>query len=145
MGFIIRNEEGEVVSAACGSNENVVHLALAKCLALLRVTEFFQAKDLWQVILKGDPLQIVHTVNNRSEDLSWFGHLIEAIKYILKLNPSWSIQHVGGDRNKVAHRLVKEALKSVHGKLWIEDFPKCIIDLLSLVIIYINSTLYSFK
>lgn len=65
MGFIIRNEDSEVVTAACSSNENIVQPALAECMVLLRAAEFCQARGFSQVILEGDALQIVQAINQR--------------------------------------------------------------------------------
>lgn len=76
-----------------------------------------------QVILEGDALQIVQAVNKKIKYLSWHDHLIEAIKSLLISNPSWTVQHIGREGNKVAQSLAKEALKQDQEKLWLEDFP----------------------
>ncbi|XP_059458384.1 uncharacterized protein LOC132187980 [Corylus avellana] len=74
------------------------------------------------IILEGDALQVVTTVNSSEQSWSHFGHLVAYTKIVLQMLLEWSCRHVRRKANVIAHRLAKAAVQHVIDNTWWEKF-----------------------
>ncbi|KAF5481089.1 hypothetical protein F2P56_001774 [Juglans regia] len=130
LGVVIKNDRGEVMAACCESKNFVEQPAIAEGWALRKAMELCEDLKFNKVILEGDAQVVVNAVNSQTEDLSYFGSIIEDLKVQMKEWPNWSVKFANRNINTVAHTFAKEALHIDLEKIWIEDIPVCLSDCL---------------
>jgi hypothetical protein len=83
-----------------------------------------------KVWLEGDTKIIVDTLNSDASILSRYGHLVEDTRCILQSFPSWSCGFVHREANEAAHRLAKAANINISDRMWRNQTPDCISDII---------------
>lgn len=63
---------------------------------------------------------------------SRYGQIIEDTKTVLRMFRSWKVCHVKRDANGAAHGLAKQGVKTPMNKVWIEEIPQAIFDIVTL-------------
>jgi ribonuclease HI len=92
------------------------------------------AKDMGfnEIILEGDSKQVVTAIS--SKELNWckFGHIVGDILEVLKMFCRWDIGHIKRIANGAAHGLTKVAVKDLGERIWLEEIPSAIYDIVTL-------------
>ncbi|KAF5475450.1 hypothetical protein F2P56_007254, partial [Juglans regia] len=81
-----------------------------------------------RIILEGDSKIVISTINNREENWSATGMLIEDVKIQLNSYEEWSASHVRREGNQAAHKLAKDALLHSISSVDMGFIPNCIHD-----------------
>jgi ribonuclease HI len=125
LGIIVRDHEGAVIAAKCSTHTHVSDPVTAEIIAAWTAARFIVQQGYGNVILEGDALGVVQSL--QSEDLCWApaGHLLEDIKSILS-GTAWRVQHIGREGNAAADRLAKMALLLVEEHQWMLSTPYCL-------------------
>jgi hypothetical protein len=61
-----------------------------------------------------------------------YGQIVGDASVALNFRRSWMICHVKREANAAAHELARAAVKTPMDRIWIEDIPSCIFDLVNL-------------
>ncbi|XP_042942878.1 uncharacterized protein LOC122277061 [Carya illinoinensis] len=126
IGIIIRDENGDVLVAACGRRKYLHHPATAESLALRRAAEIYTELNYTKVILEGDAKGVIEAVNREAEDLSVYGNIIQEIKRYFRNRKEWEVRFVKREMNTVAHILARTALQFDTERIWIEEAPEIV-------------------
>jgi hypothetical protein len=70
-----------------------------------------------QYILEGDSIQVVQTLKEKGTNRRTYGHIVNDVR---------------GDANQAAHGLAKEGLKRQMDRIWVNDLPECISNIVLL-------------
>ncbi|KAK2651259.1 hypothetical protein Ddye_018748 [Dipteronia dyeriana] len=81
---------------------------------------------LYPVEVESDAKVVVGWINDSKHYSSEVGLVIDAIRKILRYNPSCSIKYVSRKANVVACTLAELALSYEDDYVWLEDFPPSI-------------------
>ncbi|XP_041016299.1 uncharacterized protein LOC121258832 [Juglans microcarpa x Juglans regia] len=132
VGICIRDEEGEVLVSACDVRAHVDNPARAECMALWKSLEICKELVLLKVSFEGDAAAaaVINAISKDGEDQSWMGHIIEDIKRIITEREDWTVNFVPREGNCVAHLLDKHALVLGEERVWIEEGPYVICNVL---------------
>ncbi|KAF5477421.1 hypothetical protein F2P56_004061 [Juglans regia] len=126
IGVVIGDEDGEMLIAVEGQKYDVDQPVVAEAHALRKALDVCRELSFDKVLFKGDAQVFIKTVNNASEDLSFYGSLIEGMKQLLKHRTDWIVQFTHRTNNGAAHTLAKESLSLQSELIWIEDIHDCI-------------------
>jgi hypothetical protein len=72
---------------------------------------------------------VVDAVNSTTSRWSRFGHLIEDTRQILQFLSRWVCAFTKREANEAAHRLAKRAISNVNDRIWRNQIPDCISDI----------------
>jgi ribonuclease HI len=126
IGLIIRDHEGAVVAAKCSTQSHVSDPLIAETIAVWKATRFIKHKGFGNVILEGDSLGVVNSLQDEEQSWAQAGHLIEDTKNTLS-GLAWRIQHIGREANTAAaDKPAKMALLLVEEHQWVFSIPHCI-------------------
>jgi hypothetical protein len=81
------------------------------------------------VILEGDALEVVQALNREDFLCGRYGAFINDARCLLQQVQNWKVCHVKRVANEVAHKLAKLAFSFSEERLWTEDFPRCVREL----------------
>ena len=110
---------------------NVHHRSsIAETVAVCTAALFIRIKGFDNVILEGDSMEVVQSLQGEEQSWAQAGHLIEDTKRNLGAYRSWKVQHVRREANTAADRLAKTALQLVKEHQWVGSTPLCIQDIL---------------
>jgi hypothetical protein len=100
-----------------------------EALAAWKMAEICVFMGLHEVQLEGDSLEVVQALCR--EECTWgrYGALINDAKLLLQQINRWAVSHVRRTANEAAHNLAKLALSSSEERLWTDDFPLCVQDI----------------
>ena len=78
------------------------------------------------VLLESDSLEVVQALCK--EECTWgrYGTLINDSKLLFQQAHAWKACHVKRSANEAAHRLAKLALTMCEERIWREDYPLCV-------------------
>jgi ribonuclease HI len=120
-GFILRDEDGDVVTAGCGKLDWVHDPLQAEVVACLQGTQAAIDLGVGKIIIETDALQVCQAMNSRAYDLSLAGNLIKELRSLAESNfMSFKFVHVQRSCNKVADALAARGRECVMGA---EMFP----------------------
>jgi ribonuclease HI len=131
IGIIVRDYLGMVIAAKSYTMRFISEPVVAEALAALHAAEFSRDLGLPMVILEGDSLQVVTTIQGTGPNWSSYGHIVADIRIVLHELRSWQICHSKRTNNYAAHGLAKEAVLNVMNKVWMEEISNCICDVVS--------------
>jgi ribonuclease HI len=103
---------------------------MGEAFAALQTLEFSRDLDLHYILLEGDSLQVVNMILEQGENWCRYGPVVADIHLILGSFRRWEIVHAKRTQNHAAHGLAKEATREVMDKVWIEEIPLCIYDII---------------
>ncbi|XP_059461922.1 uncharacterized protein LOC132190915 [Corylus avellana] len=130
VGVIVRNEVGAVIAAKGSTRLGLQDATAAEALGAFLAVCLCKGLRFTQIYLEGDAKIVVDAVTAGEPSSQNFGQLIDDIRALLALFPNWRIGHVRRCGNNAAHVLAKEAMKRVIDKLWIDEIPMCISDII---------------
>jgi hypothetical protein len=136
VGIIGRDHNGHICLAFTACRRFLTEPTSAEALAAWKLAEICVRLGFNDVILEGDALEVVQALNR--EDQSWgrYGALTNEAKRLLRQVQKWKVCHVKRTANEAAHRLAKLAFSFNEERLWTEDYPLCVREI-------VNADLYS--
>jgi len=129
VGIIVRDGDSHVLAARSTTHTLVVDPTMAKTWAALQAVMFFQDLGFYDICSEGDALQIIRDCVMNVSNESRYGHLVEGIKSGMRYFRSASIVYVKREANSAAHGLVREAIIHIVDKIWMEEIPPKIYDI----------------
>ena len=112
VGVVVRDDQGRVILAQGKSISAMYDLATGEAMAALVAVDLCRDMGVFDVILEGDSLEVVNSINEDLNSRRRYGHLLDDMKMVLSSFRSWEVMHVKRDANMAAHRLTKEASKT---------------------------------
>jgi hypothetical protein len=100
-------------------------------LAARRGVELGLSLGLKKVILEGDALEIVGVLNREGVSYERYGQVLNDAKFQLGQFQEFVVRHVGREINRAAHALANLAFSLGCNRVWREDFPACLFDLVA--------------
>jgi ribonuclease HI len=131
IGVVGRDFCGTVYVAFVLSRKFIIDPTTAEVMAAWQMVEICVRLGFSEIILEGDSMEVVQALNQ--EDSSWgrYGFFINDAKILLQQVQHWKVSHVKRTANEVAHRLAKYALFFGEERLWCEEYPPCIHDIVT--------------
>ena len=132
LGVIIRDEKELVTAALSRTMDILQEPTVGEAMGALGVAEFSKDIGISNIILEGDFKQVVEAVTSKGSSMSKYGHIIGDIHEVLKVFRRWDIRHVKRIANEATHVLAKSATKEIGERIWLEDTPNIIFDVVTL-------------
>ncbi|KAF5469111.1 hypothetical protein F2P56_013207 [Juglans regia] len=110
IGLIIRDWNGRVVATSRKFRPLFPDPLLAEAMGAIEASCFGLQLGIKRIILEGDSKIVISAINNREENWSAMGMLIEDVKIKLNSYEEWSASHVRREGNQAAHKLARDAL-----------------------------------
>jgi ribonuclease HI len=129
FGAIIRDHNGHVQAAKCMRINGAQTPVVGEALAAVAAMEFGKEQGMSDIILEGDSLQVVLAIKEEGPNLQIYGHIVDDVKLLLNSCRSWMVGHVRREANRAAHGLAKEGLLSPTTRIWRNDLPDCIFNI----------------
>ncbi|KAL2903057.1 3-methyl-2-oxobutanoate hydroxymethyltransferase [Bienertia sinuspersici] len=127
----MRDAEGDVMMAMCqtieGSHEVEVKEAMAAKQALIIAIE----GGLFRVLLETDNLKLSQHIKKKRVDRNNFGTIVKDILGLSERCESFKVSHVKRSGNMVAHQLAKVSKKYGEMRVWVEEAPEEVQDLVT--------------
>ncbi|KAL0013804.1 hypothetical protein SO802_000873 [Lithocarpus litseifolius] len=96
---------------------------LVKELATRRAILFTQELSIAHVVVEGDSLKVITTLNNPKQNRTQWGHVIEDIKKASSCLQVCSFSHVSRGGNSLAHSLARRAVLTADTDVWLKELP----------------------
>ncbi|XP_062021088.1 uncharacterized protein LOC133737572 [Rosa rugosa] len=123
LGVVFRDYQGVLKGALAVPQVGNLPPRSVEALALLHGLRFADHVGFSNIEVEGDALSIINALQDNSENLSSEGHVIDEVKFLFQSLSICSSHFVNRERNMVAHRLSKEALKVSQPILCLELGP----------------------
>ncbi|KAL2936143.1 3-methyl-2-oxobutanoate hydroxymethyltransferase [Bienertia sinuspersici] len=131
IGAVMRDAEGDVMMAMCqtieGSHEVEVKEAMVAKQALIIAIE----GGLFRVLLETDNLKLSQHIKKKRVDRNNFGTIVKDILGLSERCESFKVSHVKRSGNMVAHQLAKVSKKYGEMRVWVEEAPEEVQDLVT--------------
>ncbi|XP_059429871.1 uncharacterized protein LOC132163564 isoform X2 [Corylus avellana] len=132
LGVIVRDHKG-LIHAALSKTLNCLHpSAIAEAVGALRAAEFCCDLGLHNVVLEGDSLIVVQDILALASNWCAHGQIVADIRVVLNSRRSWMVMHTKRNVNQAAHGLAKHAVRNQMDRIWIEEIPSCISNIVVL-------------
>lgn len=132
IGIIVRDSLGRVEAARSQTICAVQEPVFAEAQGALCAAEFSRDLGLQSIILEGDSIQVVNALQGTGPNWSRYGQMVADARVVLTLVRRWLIRHTKREANSAAHQLAKAAVKQVMDRVWIEEIPEGIHDVVFL-------------
>jgi hypothetical protein len=83
---------------------------------------------LQRIQIEGDALEVVGALYKNDETLGRYGQIITDTKRLLDQFQESIVLHVRREANGAAHTLAQLALTLGKDRIWVEDFPPCMLS-----------------
>ncbi|XP_023872473.1 uncharacterized protein LOC111985073 [Quercus suber] len=121
FGVVIRNERGEVTTAFSAIGPSVSGSEEAETLACRKAVEFVVEAGFYELIIKGDSINVMRALSSPSPNLSVCGNVVVDIQWLIRGIIRVSFNWVRRDCNRVAHVLARYASILNEDMYWMED------------------------
>jgi ribonuclease HI len=132
LGVIIRDEMGRVATALSKTLNSLQDPTFGEALGARGVVEFAKQLGFNEIILEGDSKQVVTAISSNEQTWCKFGHIVGDILEVLKTFRCWDIGHIKRTANGAAHGLAKAAVKNLGERIWLEEIPSTIYDIVTI-------------
>jgi hypothetical protein len=129
IGIIARDHFGSVLAAVSASMPHVTDPTTAEAVATWKMAEVCVNLGYSRVILKGDSLEIVNSLQMDGSCWSRYGAMINDAKVLLNSIQEWKVCHAKRTANVAAHLLAKHGLTVEAECMWQSDFPAFLSDI----------------
>jgi hypothetical protein len=75
---------------------------------------------------------VVHAISSKEQTWCKYEHIVGDILEVLKSFRRWDIGHVKRTVNGAAHALAKSAVRELGERIWIEEIPNTIYDIVAI-------------
>ena len=128
LGVVIRDSEGQIIRAL----RKVRHpgsVDMVEALTASRAISFANELCIHQMVVEGDSLWVIKTINDARPSWTMFGHVIAEFQ-ILSSIVCCSFNHFRREGNKLVHALAYRAVLFANIDVWLEDLPRDLDDVL---------------
>ncbi|XP_066341757.1 uncharacterized protein [Miscanthus floridulus] len=116
-GFVIRESDGDVVSAGRGKVEHLLGAFQAKLISCLQGVQEATRLGIGNLVLETDALQVRQALCSDEFDASVVGGLIAELKFLVNVNfISFQCAYVPRECNRVAHELAASGYACAEGE-----------------------------
>lgn len=129
IGAVIRDGNRTVVAARVSFLPYIDDPSAAEALAAWYAVKLGREMGGTCIIIEGDSMEVVMALRKSRYSYQNYGHLLEDIATSLSFFQSVQVAHVRCDANKVAHVLAKSVITHLLDKVWREDYPSFIHNL----------------
>jgi ribonuclease HI len=126
IGLLIRDSKGKVYATASQVVDFIVDPVVGESIAALKVVEFCKNRGLDRIMVEGDSLQVVHSINKPGLNWGKYGHIVADIHEVLRFFRAWKVCHTPREANSAAHMLAKEGIQFVADRVWLDCYPNSI-------------------
>lgn len=130
--IIMRDFKGLVYAALRKTMEIYTEAAIAEAMGALRAMEFCKEIGLQEVLFEGDAEVVVKAINNKDSTWCRYGHIIEDIKLLLGYFRRREVIYAKREAKGAAHGLAKMVTREQIDKLWMEEIPSIVLDIVTL-------------
>lgn len=130
FGVVIRNDKGEVMAALLAKGPPMMDSEEAEVLAGCKALEFALDAGFTEVVLEGDNIGLMQSIQSNEGSNSGLGHIYRDIHCLVACFRAWSVNYVKRTANSVAHLLVKYARQVDDERVWLEEFPLAALEVL---------------
>ncbi|MBA0752233.1 hypothetical protein Gogos_001087 [Gossypium gossypioides] len=127
-GFIIRDEEGNIMGSGFRIHHLVRTVALAKATALLLDVQFASRMGFKYVIAESSRM-VINNINSNEEDYSKPRLLTWDLKASTRNFSECHFQFVARKGKSIVHAMTEEGLRRLEDYFWVEDAPMKAFDL----------------
>lgn len=127
-GFIIRDEDGDVVSASCGRLDHVLEPLQAELVACLQGVQAALDLGIGRLVIETDALMVVQACTSTAYDMSSVGYLAQELRSMVDSNfQFFKFAYVPRECNRVADALAEQGVGCVMGAVSLMgSLPACI-------------------
>ncbi|KAL4302067.1 hypothetical protein GQ457_10G012170 [Hibiscus cannabinus] len=122
-GIIFRDSAGVVLAAGCFSHHNVLNTFAAEALACYQALVLAHDLSYMRIVLEGVSLSVIKKFRHFSEDRSFIGMLIKAIKRKIRSFDSTTVLFYPRACNKPAHYIAHLRHSTPTPCIWIGNVP----------------------
>jgi hypothetical protein len=126
LGIVGRDHNGQICLAVADCRRFLTDPTSAEALAAWKSATLCVRLGFPDVLLEGDSLEVVQALNREESTWGRYGALINDTKHQLQQLNSWRVCHVKRQANEAAHSLAKFAISVGEERVWTEDFPLCL-------------------
>ena len=101
---------------------------MAEAMTACRAVVFAQELSLSKVVVEGDCLQVVTTLNASDCCKTMYGNVVEETRRQARRLQQCQFQHVRWEGNKLVHALTRREVSSTNCDIWIEKLPSDLED-----------------
>lgn len=132
FGVIVRDHDGMVCAALSKTMEVCPDPTTAEAMGALCAVEFCRDLGLQDMIREGDLKPVVQALKDNGPPWCKYGQVICDIHAVSTGFRSWTVEHVSREANHATHGLAKLAVQGFIEKLWMEEIPYYIQDIVIL-------------
>ena len=131
IGVITRDVKGAVAGSMSRTVSMSHEPANGEAMGALAAAEFSRDTGLFNIILEGNSKQVVDAITSKGSHWCKYGHIIGDICEVMKGFRRWEVGHVKREANEAAHVLAKTTTREIGEKIWLEDVPSIILDVVN--------------
>lgn len=131
FGFIIRDFKGRFIAAKNGMLEGPSEAGVAEVMSFREVLRRLKKKGYSNILVEGECLHLVLSVNHSSRDHSITGIIIGDCKTLMKEIPGCCVNFYNRSTNRAAQLLVRAVNSMSDQGLWVYDSPHFLSHVLS--------------
>ena len=129
IGIIARDHTGTFLAAVSTSMPGVTDPTTAEAITSWKMAEACVTLGYSKVILEGDSIEIVNSMQSDGSCWSRYGTMINNTKVLLDSLQEWKVSHARRTANVAAHLLAKHGLTVDAECMWQFDFPVFLFDI----------------
>jgi hypothetical protein len=123
LGVIVRDSTSMVVAMQCSTRDFLCDSGAAEALGAWTAANLSCTLGLQRIILEGDAQEVVLALCKDGICRGSYGNVLNDAKFLLTHVPEWRVKHVRRSANMAAHRLAKMALVLGENRIWRDDYP----------------------
>jgi hypothetical protein len=123
IGIVLRDDKGQAIAGKACLLNNMMCVATAEAMSLLRGQEFFEHIGCSLAYIESDFLELIQACNGDTEVLSSYTVVLADCFQIVSRMDLVIFQHCFRDANTVAHNLAKHAYETKVNLFW-DDNPR---------------------
>jgi hypothetical protein len=131
LGIVGRDHNGQICLAVSDCRRFIMDPTTAEAFGAWKLAALCVQLGFSDVILEGDSLEVVQALIREEPTWGRYGALINDTKQHLQQIQRWKICHVRRTANEAAHNLAKFAISVGEERVWTEDCPLCIRDIVT--------------
>lgn len=139
FGGIVRDEMGEVMLATCAMYDGESSTDIGEALAARHAVKTAVEAGLWTVVLESDSLKLITHLKKGVKETTNFGFIISDILFHGSFCLSLSFNHVHREGNRVAHKLAHLSKEFRDMRVWIEEIPHEVWDIVNSDLLSMNA------
>jgi ribonuclease HI len=126
FGLLVRNSNGLIYATGSLSMRTLMDPVAVKAFVALRALEFCRSRGYSNIMLEGDSLEVVKSINNSGLNWTRIGPIVSDIKEVMRSFSNWQVGHIKKEGNVIAHKLAKFGIQHGFDRIWLDCLPDCI-------------------